>query len=152
MNSDPDNPVIGVRSFGSDPALVGRHGSAFIRGLQRGGIAAVAKHFPGHGATSTDSHHALPVVDVDVRTIRERDLLPFLAAIEAGVLGVMTGHLLMPAFDDLPATLSHRLLTGLLRDELGFDGVIITDALDMAGVRDQHGIAGAAVLALEGGC
>ena len=151
VNSDPDNPVIGVRSFGSDPARVARHGASFVRGLQIGGIAAVVKHFPGHGATSTDSHHALPVVGDDVRTIRARDLPPFVAAIEAGVLGVMTGHLLMPAFDDVPATLSRHLLTGLLRDELGFDGVIVTDALDMAGVRSQHGIAGAAVLALAAG-
>ena len=151
VNSDPGNPVIGVRSFGSDPARVARHGSAFVRGLQGGGIASVVKHFPGHGATTTDSHHTLPVVTDDARTIRERDLPPFVAAIEAGVLGVMSGHLLLPAFDDLPATLSRRLLTGLLRGELGFDGVVVTDALDMAGVRDRHGIAGAAVLALAAG-
>jgi beta-N-acetylhexosaminidase len=151
VNSDPDNPVIGVRAFGSDAARVARHGSAFVRGVQDGGIAAVAKHFPGHGATTTDSHHALPIVADDEATIRDRDLPPFVAAIEAGVRGVMTGHLLLPAFDAVPATLSRRLLTGLLRDELGFDGVIVTDALDMAGVRERHGIAGAAVLALAAG-
>lgn len=151
VNSDPDNPVIGVRSFGRDPDRVARHGSAFVRGLQCGGVAAVAKHFPGHGATATDSHHALPVVGGTQATIRDRDLPPFVAAIEAGVLGVMTGHLLVPGFDDVPATLSRRLLTGLLREELGFDGVVITDALDMGGVRARHGIAGAAVLALVAG-
>ena len=151
VNSDPDNPVIGVRSFGADPSLVARHGSAFVRGLQAGGVAAVAKHFPGHGATSADSHHSEPVVADDERTIRERDLPPFVAAIASGVLGVMTGHVLMPAFDDLPATLSRRLITGLLRDELGFEGAVVTDALDMAGVRHRYGIAGSAVLALAAG-
>lgn len=151
VNSDPRNPVIGVRSFGSDPARVAEHGAAFVRGLQAGGVAACAKHFPGHGATTADSHHALPVVDGDLDHLREAELPPFVAAVEAGVLAVMTGHVVFPALDDAPATLSRRLVTGLLREELGFDGAVLTDALDMAAVRDAHGIAGAAVLALAAG-
>ena len=136
VNSDPENPVIGVRSFGADPDLVARHGAAFVRGLQAGGVAAVVKHFPGHGATDDRlAPGAARVVDADEATIRARDLPPFVAAIGAGALGVMTGHLLVPALDDRPATLSRRILHDLLREELGFDGVVVTDALEMAGVR-----------------
>lgn len=151
VNSDPRNPIIGVRSFGSDPHRVAAHSAAFVTGLQDGGIAASAKHFPGHGATTVDSHLALPVIDCDVDTFRRRELPPFVAAIEAGVRTIMTAHVVFPALDDRPATLSRRLLTGLLREELGFDGVIVTDALDMAGVRVEHGIDGAAVKALAAG-
>ena len=151
VHSDPRNPVIGVRSFGADPAAVARHGAAFVRGLQSTGVAAAAKHFPGHGATAVDSHHGLPVIEADEATFRARELPPFAAAVAAGVELVMTAHVVFPALDDRPATLSSRLLTGLLREELGFDGVVVTDALDMAGVRAAHGIAGAAVLALAAG-
>ncbi|WP_345098091.1 glycoside hydrolase family 3 N-terminal domain-containing protein, partial [Planomonospora venezuelensis] len=119
VNADPANPVIGVRSFGPDPALASRHTAAWVRGLQGAGVAACAKHFPGHGDTVTDSHLALPTVHAAAGVLRERDLPPFRAAIEAGVRAVMCGHLLVPALDpDAPATLSRRILTGLLREEL----------------------------------
>ncbi|TYP83656.1 glycoside hydrolase family 3 protein [Blastococcus xanthinilyticus] len=151
VNSDPRNPVIGVRSFGADPLRVARHGAAYVRGLQSTGVAATAKHFPGHGATTVDSHLGLPTVDVDEDTFRRRELPPFAAAIEAGVALVMTSHVLFPALDDVPATLSRRLLVDLLRTELGFAGVVVTDALDMAGVRAAHGIPRAAALSLAAG-
>jgi beta-N-acetylhexosaminidase len=151
VNSERDNPVIGTRSFGEDPALVARHGVAFVRGLQEQGVAASAKHFPGHGATRTDSHHDLPVIDCDEETLRTRELVPFVAAIEAGVKTVMVAHVVFPQLDSLPATLSRRITTGLLRDELGFDGVVTTDALDMQAVRARWGLEGAAVKALIAG-
>jgi beta-N-acetylhexosaminidase len=149
--SDPRNPVIGARSFGADPALVARHGAAAVRGLQDGGVAAVVKHFPGHGATAEDSHVAAPVVDADEATVRARDLPPFAAAVRAGALAVMTGHVVLRALDPEPATLSRRLLVDLLRGELGFTGAVVTDALDMAAVRARHGVAGAAARALAAG-
>jgi beta-N-acetylhexosaminidase len=147
VNSNPRNPVIGVRSFGSDPALVARHTRAFVLGTQRQGVAACAKHFPGHGDTSADSHRELPVAGGDL----EDALLPFRAAIDAGVKVVMVGHLLLPALDDVPATLSRTIVTGLLRDELGFDGVVMTDALEMAAVSATYGVEEAAVRALIAG-
>ncbi|MCM3660272.1 hypothetical protein M3148_04575 [Georgenia satyanarayanai] len=151
VNSDPRNPVIGVRSFGQDPKLVARHGAAFVRGLQAAGVAATAKHFPGHGATVVDSHLGLPVVDVDEQTFRRRELPPFAAAIAAGVELVMSSHVVFPVLDSEPATHSRRLLGDLLRGELGFDGVVITDALDMAGALGQGGLPAAAVRALAAG-
>ncbi|WP_245866859.1 glycoside hydrolase family 3 protein [Diaminobutyricimonas aerilata] len=152
INSNPDNPVIGVRSFGAAPGLVARHAAAWVRGLQSTGVAACLKHFPGHGDTSADSHLALPVVDAPVEVLRERELAPFRAAIAAGARTVMTSHILLPQLDaDEPATFSRRILEGLLRDELGFDGVIVTDALDMVGASGEHGIPEAAVRALVAG-
>lgn len=151
VNSDPRNPVIGVRSFGADPALVARHGAAYVRGLRSVGVAATAKHFPGHGATTVDSHLGLPVIDADEETFRRRELPPFAAAVAAGTDLVMTSHVVFTALDDRPATLSRRLLVDVLRGELGFQGVVVTDALDMAGVRAAHGIAGAAALSLAAG-
>ncbi len=151
VNSDIRNPVIGVRSFGADPQAVARHGAAFVAGLQAAGVAATAKHFPGHGATTVDSHLGLPVIDADEATFRRRDLPPFAAAVEAGVDLVMTSHVVFTALDAAPATLSRRLLQDLLRGELGFDGVVVTDALDMAGVRAAHGIPEAAALAMAAG-
>jgi beta-N-acetylhexosaminidase len=151
VNSDIRNPVIGVRSFGADPRSVARHAAAFVDGLQAAGVAATAKHFPGHGATTVDSHLGLPVIDADEATFRRRDLPPFAAAVEAGVELVMTSHVVFTALDDAPATLSRRLLQDLLRSELGFDGVVVTDALDMAGVRAAHGIPVAAALAMAAG-
>jgi beta-N-acetylhexosaminidase len=152
VNSNPHNPVIGVRAFGADPALVARHSSAFVRGLQDAGVAACAKHFPGHGDTSVDSHHAVPVIDRNREQLEACELIPFRAAIAAGVLSVMTGHLLVPAYDDrLPATLSPRILTDLLRDELGFDGLVVTDGIEMQGVRRTYGLEGATVRALAAG-
>ena len=147
VNTNPLNPVIGVRSFGADPELVARHVAAFVAGTQGQGVAACAKHFPGHGDTSADSHLELPVAGGDL----EAALLPFRAAVEAGVQAVMTGHLLVPELDDAPATLSPRILTGLLRDELGFEGLVITDALEMRAVSETVGVEQAAVRALAAG-
>jgi beta-N-acetylhexosaminidase len=152
VNSNPDNPVIGVRAFGAEPGLVARHGAAWIRGLQEAGVAACAKHFPGHGDTAVDSHHDVPVIDRSRERLAEVELAPFRAAVAAGVQSVMTGHLLVPAYDpELPATLSRRILTGLLREELGFQGLIVTDAIEMQGVRRLHGLEGATVRALAAG-
>jgi hypothetical protein len=150
VNSDPRNPVIGVRSFGADPALVGRHVAAFVDGLQAAGVAACAKHFPGHGDTTVDSHHALPRVEVDVETLRARELRPFRDAVAAGVRAVMTAHLVVPALDERPATVSPRVLA-LLREDLGFDGAIVSDALEMQGLAATVGVVEGAVQALAAG-
>jgi beta-N-acetylhexosaminidase len=134
VNVNPNNPVIGIRSIGSDPGLVSELASAQVQGYHAGGIASVAKHFPGHGDTGVDSHFGLPEVTHTLEQIHQIDLPPFEADIAAGVDTIMTAHVVMPAIDPgVPATMSHKILTGLLRDELGFDGVIVTDALDMAG-------------------
>jgi len=151
VNSNPDNPVIGTRSFGSDPGITATHVAAWVRGLQDSGVAACVKHFPGHGDTGEDSHLALPVLDVPLGTLHERELLPFAAGVAAGTRTVMTSHIVVPALDpELPATLSAKVL-GLLRDRLGFDGVIVSDALDMAGASAGRGIPEAAVLSLAAG-
>jgi beta-N-acetylhexosaminidase len=150
VNADPRNPVIGVRSFGATPDLVARHGAAFVRGLQAAGVAACAKHFPGHGSTHTDSHLALPTVDDPVEVLRDRDLAPFAAVVQAGTRCIMTAHVVFPAYDDRPATLSPVLL-GLLREELGFEGVIITDALDMKAIADTVGHGEGAVRSMAAG-
>ncbi|PWN02261.1 glycoside hydrolase [Nocardioides silvaticus] len=151
VNSHPDNPVIGTRSFGSDPGLVARHVVAWVSGLQAGGVAACVKHYPGHGATAQDSHLTLPLLDDPVDVLRSRDLPPFAAAVDAGVAAVMTSHISVPALDpDLPATLSAAVLA-TLREELGFEGAIVSDALDMAGASGGRGIPAAAVLALAAG-
>ncbi|MEO6944723.1 MAG: beta-N-acetylhexosaminidase [Lacisediminihabitans sp.] len=153
INSNPNNPVIGVRSFGSDPALVARHSAAWVRGLESTATASCSKHFPGHGDTAADSHLALPVVDLPLERLRERELLPFEAAIAAGSRTIMTSHILLPQVDATgPATFSSVILQGLLRRELGFDGVIVSDALDMKGASGEIGIAGAAVRAIAAGC
>ena len=152
VNSNPDNPVIGVRSFGADPGLVARHTRAFVAGLQAAGVGACAKHFPGHGDTSVDSHLALPTVDVPTQTLQARELLPFRAAVEAGSLAVMSSHVLLPALDATrPATLSPTVLA-MLREELGYDGLLVSDAVDMQGVAKGRGEPAAAVLALAAGC
>ncbi|MDP9861130.1 MULTISPECIES: glycoside hydrolase family 3 protein [Streptosporangium] len=152
VNSNPDNPVIGLRSFGADPDLVSRHTAAWVRGLQSSGVAACAKHFPGHGDTSVDSHHGVPLVAATAEELHEMALRPFRAAIAEGVRTVMTGHLLVPAFDAaLPATLSGRVLHDLLRVELGFDGVIVTDGIEMAAVSGPYGIGGASARAIAAG-
>src|SRR4051812_30699458 len=152
VNSNPDTPVIGVRSFGADAQLVARHSAAFIRGLQAAGVAACAKHFPGHGDTAVDSHHDLPVIPRSRAQLQECELVPFRAAVAAGAQAIMTGHLLIPALDPvLPATLSPRILHDLLRVELGYDGVVITDGIEMQGVRRTYGLEGATVRALAGG-
>lgn len=152
INSNSDNPVIGVRSFGVDPERVSAHTAAWVRGLQSTGVAVSAKHFPGHGDTAQDSHRALPIVDRTLAELRERELVPFAGAIAAGAKTVMTSHILLPQLDAAePATLSRTILQGLLRDELGFDGVIVSDALDMTGASGVHGIPEAAVRAVQAG-
>jgi beta-N-acetylhexosaminidase len=153
VNTTDDNPIIGTRAFGADAAKVAAHAAAAITGLQSVGVAACAKHFPGHGATSTDSHHELPTVDVPVELLRERDLAPFAAAIKAGTQAVMTAHIRVPVLTgDLPATLSRATMFDLLRREMGFTGVVITDALEMHGVAEPAGgTAKAAALALAAG-
>ena len=144
--------VVGTRSFGSDPDLVARHVTAAVAGLQGAGVAACAKHFPGHGSTAADSHLALATVSGTMADLRARDLPPFAAAIAAGTLAVMPGHLRVPELTgDLPATLSPAAVTGLLRGELGFDGVVICDALEMKAASAAYGIPEAAVLAVIAG-
>jgi beta-N-acetylhexosaminidase len=140
----PANPVIGTRAFGSEAALVARHVAAYVRGIESCGVAACAKHFPGHGSTEQDSHLELPSLVGDV----EDGLPPFRAAIDAGVHTIMTAHVRVHA---LPATLDPSVIQGLLREELGFDGVVLADALEMKGVSANVGVARAAVLALEAG-
>ncbi|MFD0416474.1 glycoside hydrolase family 3 protein [Streptomyces sp. NPDC127108] len=152
VNSNPLNPVIGVRSFGARTDVVSRHTAAWIRGLQAAGVAACAKHFPGHGDTSVDPHFGLPQVRGTAAEIARTALPPFIAATEAGVRAVMTAHLVVPAYDPgLPATLSTRILNDLLRGELGFDGMVVTDGIEMGAVTDRYGIDGATVRALAGG-
>ncbi|MFI9577264.1 glycoside hydrolase family 3 protein [Microbispora rosea] len=152
VNSNPDNPVIGLRSFGADPVLVARHTAAWIRGLQSTGVAACAKHFPGHGDTSVDSHHGVPRVTASRDELAEVELEPFRVAIGEGVRSIMTGHLLVTAYDEeLPATLSPRVLTGLLREELGFDGLVVTDGIEMAAVSGRYGLGGASAMAVAAG-
>jgi len=152
VNTAADNPVIGTRSFGADTDLVARHAAAAVTGLQASGVAACAKHFPGHGSTSNDSHHVIAAVDGSLDVVTRRDLPPFAAAISAGARAVMPGHLRVPGLTgDLPASLSAAALTGLLRGELGFGGVIVSDALEMRAVSGPFGIAHAAVLAVAAG-
>jgi len=153
INSNPDNPVIGVRSFGTDAHLVARHAAAWVAAHEAEGVAVSAKHFPGHGDTSSDSHHALPVIDLPLETLRERELVPFEAAVAAGARTIMSSHILLPQLDaDGPATFSSRILEGMLRGDLGFTGVIVSDALDMTGASGEIGIPAAAVRAIAGGC
>ncbi len=153
VNSNPDNPVIGTRSFGPDPALAGRHVAAWVRGLEGGGAVACPKHFPGHGDTAQDSHLALPVVDASPETVSERDLPPFRDAFAAGARSVMSSHILLPRIDPSgPATFSGTILREILRERLGFTGIVVSDALDMQGASGGIGIPEAAVRALAAGC
>ncbi|MFI7541850.1 glycoside hydrolase family 3 protein [Actinoplanes sp. NPDC049599] len=154
VNVNPANPVIGVRSFGSDPGLAARLTAAQVLGLQRGAnTAAAAKHFPGHGDTSTDSHTGLPVISHTRAEWSRLDAPPFRAAVAAGVDAIMSAHIVVPALDPAgdPATLSRPIITGLLRGELGYRGVVVTDSLEMAGVRQKYGDARVPVLALRAG-
>ncbi|UQA93188.1 glycoside hydrolase family 3 protein [Streptomyces halobius] len=157
VNSNPANPVIGVRSFGADPQLVARHTAAYVDGLQSAGVAACTKHFPGHGDTAVDSHHDLPRIAADLPTLQERELVPFRAAIAAGTKAVMSAHILLPALDGShPATLSPAALHGLLRAPvaeggLGFDGLIVTDGMEMQAVSATYGIERGSVLAIAAG-
>ncbi|MFD0674425.1 glycoside hydrolase family 3 N-terminal domain-containing protein [Cohnella sp. GCM10027633] len=164
VNSNPDNPIIGIRSFGSDPDLVSSLGLATMKGLRQAGVIAAVKHFPGHGDTNVDSHLGLPVLNHDRSRLDAVELKPFRAAIEAGADMIMTAHIAFPAIDNqhvislkdgssvpIPATLSKKVLTGLLREELGFKGVIITDAFTMKGIAEHFGEKDAVVRAVSAG-
>jgi beta-glucosidase len=153
IDVEPNNPIIGTRSFGSDPERVGEYAAAWIDACQSEGVLACAKHFPGHGRTIADSHKELPHVDETAETLRETDLVPFRAAIQRGVASVMSAHVAFPAFDPSgsPATLSRKILTDLLRHELEFTGLIVTDALIMEAVLGK-GESEAVVRALDAGC
>jgi beta-N-acetylhexosaminidase len=154
VNINPDNPIINTRSFGADPALVSRLAGAFIRGVQGNGMIATAKHFPGHGDTSVDSHTLMPTIEADLERLEKVELFPFQAAIDAGVKAVMSAHLAVPALDPapgVPATLSAPIMTGLLREKMGFKGLIVTDALEMAGVTNTYTTEEAALRAILAG-
>lgn len=154
VNSNPKNPVIGIRSFGGSPELVGTLGTAFMRGMQDEGVAAVAKHFPGHGDTSSDSHFAMPELAHDESRLREVELVPFARALAEGLDAVMTAHIALPKIAEephMPATVSKNVLTELLRQGLGYDGLVITDGLEMEGIVSQYGSGEAAVRAVEAG-
>ncbi|MFI1156535.1 glycoside hydrolase family 3 protein [Streptomyces sioyaensis] len=153
VNVNPANPVIGVRSFGADPQAVARMVAAEVTGYQGAGVAACAKHFPGHGDTDTDSHVGLPYIHHTAEEWERLDAPPFKAAIAAGIDSIMTAHIVVPAFDasEDPATLSRPILTGILRERLGYDGVVVTDSLGMEGVRVKYGDARVPVLALKAG-
>ena len=153
VNNNPANPVINTRSYGEDPALAARLGAAFIRGVQANGMIATGKHFPGHGDTGVNSHLALPVVTVSRSRLDSVELVPFRAAVNSGVGAIMSFHGSMPALDSsgVPGTLSQKVLTGLLRNELKFNGIIISDAMDMAGVLQQYGAVEAVKRAVAAG-
>lgn len=154
VNVDPANPVIGSRSYGSNPDSVAELGAATATALQDAGVVACAKHFPGHGDTAVDSHHGLPVVDQDRDRLESVELPPFQAAIRAGVDAIMTAHVHFPAFEpdgDVPATLSESVLTGLLREELGHDGLVVTDCMEMDAIADRVGTVDGAVRAVAAG-
>ncbi|MFI6941879.1 glycoside hydrolase family 3 protein [Streptomyces sp. NPDC050418] len=153
VNVNPGNIVIGVRSFGADPEAVAGLVTAQVDGYQGAGIVSTAKHFPGHGDTENDSHFELPWIHHTREQLEELDLPPFKAAIRAGIDSIMTAHIVVPALDpnEDPATLSHPILTGVLREQLGYDGVVVTDALDMKGVRTKYGDDRVPVLALKAG-
>jgi beta-N-acetylhexosaminidase len=152
VNVDPRNPVIGVRSFGSDPDVVARHVAAAVRGVQSAGIAACVKHFPGHGATTSDSHHEVATLRRSRAELDAVELPPFRAAIAAGTRAVMTGHLIVPSLDAANlATVSKPITTDLLRNELGFAGTTVTDALEMRALADTLGMEGGFVAALAAG-
>ncbi|WP_406436202.1 glycoside hydrolase family 3 protein [Streptomyces sp. NBC_00631] len=153
VNVNPANPIIGTRSFGAGPDAVGELVAAEVRGYQEAGVAATAKHFPGHGDTAVDSHTGFPVITHSRELWEKLDAVPFRAAIAAGIDSIMTAHIQFPALDSSgdPATLSHPVLTGILRDELGYDGVVVTDSLGMEGVRTKYGDDRVPVLALKAG-
>jgi len=154
IDLNPENPIVGTRAFGTSAAHVGRHVRDWIDTCQREGGMACAKHFPGHGRTSTDSHAALPVVDATVEELTAHDLVPFRAAIEAGVAAIMTAHVAYPALDHsgAPATLSRRIMRDLLRNRMGFEGLVLTDAMIMSGVLGDGDEGKAGVRALDAGC
>ncbi|MBI3998696.1 MAG: beta-N-acetylhexosaminidase [Armatimonadetes bacterium] len=154
VNNNPANPIIGARAFGESPALVEAMGLAYIVGLQDAGVAATAKHFPGHGDVTVDSHLALPLVPHETARLEAIELPPFTAAVRAGVGAVMSAHIVFPALDRtrVPATMSGPILTGLLRERWGYQGVVCSDSLSMRAIVDHYGVGGAAVAAVGAGC
>ncbi|HEX3702807.1 MAG TPA: glycoside hydrolase family 3 N-terminal domain-containing protein, partial [Vicinamibacterales bacterium] len=153
VHTNPSNPVIGDRALAERADEVAALGTAIIHALQQEGIAACGKHFPGHGDTSADSHHELPLVEHAIERLRAVELVPFRAAIEAHVATIMTAHVLMPALDEArPVSLSRRIVTGLLRDELRYDGVILSDDLEMKAIASEYTVPDAAVMAIDAGC
>jgi len=154
VNNNPDNPIINTRSFGEDPAAVSRMGAAFIRGLQQNGVMATGKHFPGHGDTGVDSHVDLPIIAVTRERMDSLELVPFRTAVQEGIGGIMTAHIAVPDVsgeDGTPSTLSFAVMSGLLREEMGFEGLVFTDALSMAAIDRLYERGEAAVLAVEAG-
>jgi beta-N-acetylhexosaminidase len=153
VHTNPKNPIIGDRALGEKAADAARLGAAIVRALQDGHVAACGKHFPGHGDTSTDSHLELPLIEHPPERLRELEFLPFKAAIEAQVATIMTAHVLVPSLDDQrPATLSRRIVTGILRGELQYDGVIFSDDLEMKALANEHAVPASAVMAVQAGC
>ncbi|MBI2834061.1 MAG: beta-N-acetylhexosaminidase [Acidobacteria bacterium] len=153
VHSNLRNPVIGDRALSDDPHTVAKLGRIIIETLQENGIAACGKHFPGHGDTSVDSHHELPIVEHPPERLRDVELVPFRAAVEAGVASIMTAHVLIPSLDDqAPATLSRRVVGDVLRGELGYNGLILSDDLDMRAIADRFAAPEAAVRAIAAGC
>jgi beta-N-acetylhexosaminidase len=150
----PDNPIINVRGIGDEPRLVGNLAAAFVEGVQRHGGLACGKHFPGHGATSADSHHELPVLDISRHRLESQDLLPFRHCISAGLKSIMVGHLAVTSLDEngLPASMSKRIVSDLLREQLGFQGLVVTDALNMGAIAERYDPGYAAVRAIQAGC
>jgi beta-N-acetylhexosaminidase len=153
VDTNPDNPVIGDRSFSRDPQAVAERGAAFIQAMQAEGVAACGKHFPGHGDTQTDSHLELPRLEHDLARLEAVELPPFVEAVKAEVASIMTAHVLFPALDpEHPATLSEKVVGPLLRERLGFEGVIVSDDLEMKAVADNYAIEDSAVRAIRAGC
>ena len=153
VNCDPENPVIGVRSYGDTPEQVSAYGTEMLLGLQEEGVLACAKHFPGHGDSDTDSHTDLPRVTKPAEELERVELIPFAQAVKAGTAGIMTAHVIFPALEpeELPATMSRRIITGLLRDAMGYDGLVTTDCMEMAAIASFYGTAQGAVAALRAG-
>lgn len=153
VNSNPENPVIGVRSYGDTPETVSRFGTEMIRGLKAGGVLACAKHFPGHGDTNVDSHLSLPLVDKPMSALEQNELKPFAAAIEAGVPGIMTTHILFPQVEPekIPATMSRRIITGLLREQMGFGGLVLSDCMEMNAIKEFYGTVEGTLAAVRAG-
>lgn len=146
-----DNPIVGVRSFGSSPELVSNQGAAAVRGLAKTGVSSAPKHFPGHGKTSADSHLDLPTIEASLQELMSEDLVPFVAAIKEGAPAIMIGHLLIPAVDSLPASLSSVWINEILRDKLNFNGVVVTDALDMGALGGLENIHRSSIDAIRAG-
>lgn len=152
VNINPRNPEIGIRSFSDDPAICAAHVSAIVKGYQEGGIIATAKHYPGRGDSETDAHDTLDKCSADLARMKSVELVPFKAAIDAGAKAIMTGHTIYPAYDDTyPATLSKKIMTDLLRGELGFDGVIVSDAIGMGAILKKWSLPKASVMAIKAG-